>query len=106
MQVRVLQRNPNQRDRIISFENFCKVYFSMIFGAPEQGVPLPITFLIHMKKFLDNYKKQVASKKKEEAVDESNPDPLTFPLYCLVVNWFIHEKNLSNFNGITWPDQY
>ena len=77
----------------MSYEHIRKFHNAMLFGASEKGVTLPHTYLIEMKKFLDNYKKQVA-KRKEGAVDESNTDHITFPLYCLVANWFIKENNL------------
>ena len=55
-QVRALQRNPEQR-------NMHKFHNSMLFGALQKGVIHPETYLIELKKFLDNYKKEVASKK-------------------------------------------
>ena len=64
-QVRALQRNPEQKDRIMSYEHIRKFHDAMLFGASEKGVNLSGTYLIEMKKFLDNYKKEVASKKKK-----------------------------------------
>ena len=64
-QVRALQRNPEQKDRIMSYEHIRKFHNAMLFGASEKGVNLSGTYLIEMKKFLDNYKKEVASKKKK-----------------------------------------
>ena len=93
-QVRALQYNVEKKDCIMSFEHICKFHDAMLFGASEKRVTLPAIYLIEIKKFLDNYKKEVASKKKEVLVDKNNTDPFTFPLYCLVANWFIKENNL------------
>ena len=57
-QVRVLQRNPGQRNRIMSYEHIRKFHNTMLFGASEKGVTLTATNLIEMN--LDNYKKEVA----------------------------------------------
>ena len=38
--------------------------------------------------------------KKEGAVDESNIDPFTFPLYKLVANWLLNENNLFYWQSI------
>ena len=48
----------------MSYEHICKFHNAMLFGASEKGVTLPGTYLIEMKKFPDNYKKEVASKKR------------------------------------------
>ena len=90
----------------MSYEHIRKFHNTMLFGASEKGVNLSGTYLIEMKKFLDNYKKEVASKNKEGAVDESNTDPFTFPLYCLVANWFIKENNLFSWLFIIFQWNY
>ena len=63
--VRALQHNPEQKNHIISYEQICKFHNAMLFGASEKGVTLPGTYLIKMKPFLANYKKEVTSKKKK-----------------------------------------
>ena len=63
--MRALQQNPQCKDCIMSFEHIYKYHDAMLFGAPEKGVTLPATYHIEMKKFLDNYKKEVASRKKK-----------------------------------------
>ena len=66
VQVRIsLQRNPEQKDCIMSYEHVRKFHNAMLFGASEKGVTFPPTNLIKVKKFLDNYKKEVASKKRK-----------------------------------------
>ena len=64
VQVRALQRNSEQKDYIITYEHICKFHDAMLFGASEKGVTLSGTYLMEMNKFLDNYKKEVASKKR------------------------------------------
>ena len=59
-QMRALQRNPERKDRIMSFEHICKYHDAVLFGASERGVNLSATYHIEIKKFLDNYKKEVA----------------------------------------------
>ena len=81
----------------MSFEYIRKFHDAMLFRASEKGVTLPVVYFIEMKKLVDNHKKEVASKKEEVAVDESNTDPFTFPLYCLVANWFVKKNNLFSW---------
>ena len=59
-QVRALQCNPEQKDRIMSYQHTCKFHDAILFGASEKVDTLPGTYLIEMKKFFDNYKKEVA----------------------------------------------
>ena len=59
-QMRALQRNPEGKDYIMSFEHIYKYHDAVFFGASEKEVTLPGTYHIEMKKFLDNYKKEVA----------------------------------------------
>ena len=49
----------------MSYEYIRKFHNTMLFGASEKGVTLLGTYPIEMEKFLDNYKKEVASKKKK-----------------------------------------
>ena len=70
----------------MSFDHIYRFHDATLFGASENEVTLPVTNLIEMKKFLDNYKKEIAFKKKEGAIDESYTNPLTSLLYCLIIN--------------------
>ena len=49
----------------MSYEHIRKFYDAMIFEASEKGETLPPTYLTVMKNFLENYKKEVASKNKK-----------------------------------------
>ena len=59
-QMRSLHQNPVRKDRIIRFEHICKYHDAVLFGVSGRGVTLPGTYHIEMKKFLYNYKKEVA----------------------------------------------
>ena len=58
--MRALQPNPGRTDHIMCFEHIRQYHEAVLFGASERGVTLPSTYHIDMKKFLDNYKKEIA----------------------------------------------
>ena len=49
------------------------------------------TYYVEMRKFLDNYKKDAASAKKDGKTDESAAELFTFPLYAFLVTLFLKE---------------
>ena len=49
-QARALQRNPDHRDRIMSFKQIRKFYDALLFRASERGVSLLSNYIIQIKK--------------------------------------------------------
>ena len=58
--MRALQRNPECKDCIMSFEHI-QYHGTVLFGASEKGIT--IVGIYHIK-FFNNYKNEVALKKK------------------------------------------
>ena len=50
----------------MSFEHIRKLHHVLFFGAFERGVSLLSNYIMDIKRILDNYKQEVASKKRKE----------------------------------------
>ena len=61
--LRELQRNPDRKDRIISFERIRKFHDASLFGASERGVSLPSNYIIEITNSQIITKKKLYPKK-------------------------------------------
>ena len=81
--------NPNKKDYMYSYETIRKYHDSILYGAEVLKASLPGSYHTEMKSFLDNYKKEFQGAKKAGNVDETESDPFSFSLLCLICCWFI-----------------
>ena len=58
-QERAILNNPNREIKLYSFEYIWKYHDAILFGASQANAILSSTYYIEMRKFLDNYKKEV-----------------------------------------------
>ena len=86
---KALERNPNMDDKLMSFETIRKYHDSLLFGSGMQGEQLCREYFVDMKKYLDNYKKEVAQGKKDGMVEDFDADEMTYELYRLLSGYFI-----------------
>lgn len=78
---KALEANPEMKDKTCSFDYVRKYHNAMFFGTSQQNVILCNSCCIEMRKFLDNYKKDIASVKKKDLTDENAAEPFTLPLH-------------------------
>ena len=69
------------KDIFFNFEHIRKYYDTILFGTSQRKVILYNAYYAQMRKFLDNYKKEVAYSKKKGMTDENAAEPFTFLLY-------------------------
>ena len=104
-QERAILNNPNRDVKLCSFEHVRKYHDAMLFGASQDNAILSSTYCIEMRKFLDDYKKEVASAKKEGKTDESAAEPFAFPSRALLATWFLKNMLLKHA-WIAWLEGF
>ena len=67
---------------------------AIMWGALMQEELLPSKFYTMFDNFLGGYKKEFKKKKKLGLVDEGTADPITFPLYKLILTWCLTSNNI------------
>ena len=65
-----------------------------MWGPLMQEELLPSKFYTMFDNFLGGYKKEFKKKKKLGLVDEGTADPITFPLYKLILTWCLTSNNI------------
>ena len=86
--------NPEQMDKLYSFEHIRKYHDAMLFGASQSRAILTNNYYVEVRKFLDDRKKEVASAKKEGKTDESAAEAFSFPLYTQLCTWFLQNGSI------------
>ena len=92
---RALEANPEMKDKFFSFEYIRKYHDAILFSTSQRKIISCNTYYIEMRKFLDNYKKEIAYGKKKGMTDKNATAPFTFPLYIKLSTWFLE-------NGMTF----
>ena len=69
-----------------------KYHDAILFGAKCQSVALSTEYHLHMKEFLDNYKKEYKKAKSDGNVEENAADAIPFTLYRKILQWSLSEK--------------
>ena len=89
-----MAKNPDKKDKIMSYDHIQKYHDAILFGSKQAKKMMPNLYYIEMKTFLNNYKKEVTSAKKEGKIDEQESNPFTFPLFTLLCSWFLEAGNI------------
>ena len=91
---KALRKNPNREDRIMGFDHIRKFHDALLFGASERKSSMSPLYHVEMKKFLAQYKKEVAANRKTGNVDEYDSDPFSFQLVRQLASWFLYSGNI------------
>ena len=57
---KVLEANPEMKEKIFSFEHVRKCHDAILFGGIKRNAMLCNSYYVEMRKFIDNCKKEVA----------------------------------------------
>ena len=93
-QEKALRKNPNREDRIMGFDHIRKFHDALLFGASEKKTRMSDLYNIEMKKYLAQYKKEVAANRKTGKVDEYDSDPFSFQLVRQLASWFLNSGDI------------
>lgn len=90
-----LARNKYKSNGKMKHHNDIRKYKdAILWGASVRKQPLPTSFYAEMEVFLKGYMKETAKAKKDGNLDESSADPITIPLYLLLLQWSIEAGNV------------
>ena len=74
-----------------------KYHDSLLFGRKTIGAELPQKYHTEMKAYLKSVRKEKQTAKAEGNLDEEDADPITFPLYEHMCNWFIEDNDVLSW---------
>jgi hypothetical protein len=80
--------------KLKSYQDIRKYRDAILWGAKVSGERLPQQFYEQIDVYLGAYKKKFVIAKKTGEVDEHGADPISFPLYELLLQWAIESNNV------------
>ncbi len=80
--------------KLKSYQDIRKYRDAILWGAKVSGEHLPQQFYEQIDVYLGAYKKKFVIAKKSGDVDEFGADPISFPLYELILQWAIESNNV------------
>ena len=80
--------------KIKSPQDLRKYKDAILWGAETAGARLPVAFHEKVDRFLASYKKEYQQAKKNGLVEETAADPITEPLYKLILQWALDANNI------------
>ena len=98
---KALEENTDVKDKIFSFEHVRKYHDNILFGTSQRNVISCDSYCVEMRKFLNNYKKEVAYGKKNDLIDENSTEPFTFPLHVKLSMWFLENGMMFGWIFLT-----
>ena len=90
--------------KLCSYSNYSKYKNAIFYGANQRRVRLPDRFIASMEALNKSYKNEFKKAERRGEVDKNDSDPITRPLYLLMVSWFLEAGSISNwlFSLLQW----
>mmetsp|Transcript_12435 Transcript_12435/g.19148 ORF Transcript_12435/g.19148 Transcript_12435/m.19148 type:complete len:163 (+) Transcript_12435:243-731(+) len=81
------QRKKKAGGKTCSHVNLRKYFDAITFGSVKAKHPLPKSFYDELNTFLDSFKVETKEAKKLGQLDQKESDPITYPLFRVILLW-------------------
>jgi hypothetical protein len=90
--------------KLCSPSNYSKYMNALVYGAVQRRVKLSDSFVANIEALVKSYKNEFKKAEQRGEVDKSDSDPITRPLYLLILSWFLESGEISNwlFSLLQW----